>query len=241
LMHYSEEPSNSLIRRRERIRKRFARRISRLKSIILELTGKRYINHAGRNIDIWDEVIDPYPSLYRIEHPLLVSIQAVDEAITEMKADNEIEQTLPAGEVINRNLNELPWRLSPYFERATKDFKFQGHVFRTAETGDKGNGISKRFKVMCTAYSEDSVYADEERTKAREIIAGSWNDIGMISLQPLPDDRSLFIARFIPSQFDAEGVYFNSYLEQLLAKFQEWGINESTGNSLWDKIKSFFS
>ena len=241
LMNYPEEPSESLLRRRDRMRERLIWRINRLKSIIVELTGKQYINQAGETTDIWNDVVDPYPSLYRIEYPLQVCVQAIDETIVKMKAEGDIEQELLPGKEIRRNLNEPPWKLLPYFERATEDFEFQGHVFRTTEMETKQSGISKRLRVVCAAYNVEEAYTDEQGAEVQEITVGSWHNIGVIILRPLPDDRSLFIARFISSDFDGKGIYFNGYLTQLLAKFREWEVDRTSGNSLWRWTKSLFS
>ena len=241
LMNYPEEPSESLLRRRDRMRERLIWRINRLKSIIVELTGKRYINQVGVTTDIWNDVVDPYPSLYRIEYPLQVCVQAIDETIVKMKADGDVEQELPPGKEIRRNLNEPPWKLLPYFERATEDFEFQGYVFRTTELETEQSGISKRLRVVCAAYNVEEAYTDEQGAEVQEITVGSWHDIGVITLRPLPDDRSLFVARFAPSDFDSKGIYFNGYLTQLLAKFREWEVDRGSDNNLWHKIKSLFS
>lgn len=130
---------------------------------------------------------------------------------------------------IRKQLSGTPVELAPHIVRVANEFQFQGLNYH-AQEASKSNQFSKQFRIMC---GKD--FGPRIITIGGEAPKDLPNDVGIITLQPLPNNKTIFIGEHISSSFDSEGSYFDSFLERLSLEFKNLGIEETTVKKMEQK------
>lgn len=137
-----------------------------------------------------------------------------------------------------------PEQIGPHIVRIAEDSHFQDLEYRAYEEHYKSSQSSRQFRILCgNDFSpsirwiggDDEVIAPQIFPKKEE--GKSIHHIGTIILQPLHNNKTLFIARRISSSFDSDGSYFDSFLKTLLLELKQVGFVETWPKKAWRVIK----
>jgi len=133
---------------------------------------------------------------------------------------------------IRKYLNGTPEEITPHLERIAEESKCKGlNYYIGKQTGS--SQFSKKFWLLCGKYQRlihfIGVNNDKDEDDAREI--------GEITLQSLPSNKTLFIAKHQSNDFDIDGFYYRNFLGNLFLELKQLGFVETWPRKAWRVIK----
>jgi len=166
-------------------------------------------------------IIQKYEILGIVEKP--TGMAKPPEAPTDY-AERQENQTL--GEEVRKRLQGTPEEIVPHILRVAQEFQFpQGFNCYAKEESYKASQFSKQLTIyrITDSFTPDVIWMhisseDEPQT------------IGSITLQSLPNNKTLFIAKTTLHSF-------GSFLERLSSEFKSLGIEETTVQKMWRWFK----
>lgn len=228
------------------LREKLVRKSSTIKGLIKQLTQKQYYTQFRQVREIWDEGLNPGGFLGDKLTALDYCIDATNEAIGKLELDikqskvgkegNEIEKPSkkrPLSKGIRKQLSGTPEELTPHIIRVSREFRFtDGFNCYGEEESYETSPFSKRFMIYRITGGR-LPHVGYMGAKPEELPYS----IGIISLQSLPNNKTLFIAKYALPSCDSEGSYFDSYLERLSLEFKNLGIEETAYRKTWRWFK----
>lgn len=146
----------------------------------------------------------------------------------------ERQEKQPLGKENRKHLQGTPEEIAPHIVRVANEFQFpQGFSCYAEEKSEESSQFSKQF----------TIYRITGGRKPGVIWAGAKEEelprsIGTITLQPLPNNKALFIAKHTSYSFDSDGSYFDSFLTGLSLEFKDLGFEKSRVKKIWQWLKS---
>lgn len=246
---------------REKIRGRLLGKAGKLSTRITELVGtdEITIHEFGqpRSISVWAMGLRKEFD-YRTSEALSACVDYTLQAIGKLKSDIEEgirdekgkiiekptatavtvealegrvqrEEKQDLGKEIRKQLSGTPEELAPHIVRVANEFQFpQGFNCYAEEDSYKSSQFSKQFTIyrITDSFTPGVIWGG---AKPEELPRA----IGTITLQPLPNNRALLIAKHTLPSFDSGGSYFDSFLEGLSLEFKNLSIEETTVQKTW--------
>lgn len=142
----------------------------------------------------------------------------------------EREQYSDQGTQIKKYFKGTPEEIAPHVFRIAESVQLQAIRYKAVYETYNSNQFSKQIRIMCGT-EVDHLLTDIDAPSPDR------HDIGLITLQSLPNDHTLFIARYDPSGFDSAGYYFNGFLDHLSSEFKNLCIQEGTAEKMTNDKK----
>lgn len=140
----------------------------------------------------------------------------------------EIQEKQTIKKESRKQLSGTPAELAPHIARVAGEFQFRGLKYLALEKLNKSSQVSKQLTISCGSYFGPRItWIDEEPPEDLP------QNIGSITLQSLPNNKTLLIAKHTLSSFDSEGSYFDSFLGKLSLEFKNVGIEETAVKKTW--------
>ena len=147
------------------------------------------------------------------------------------------------GKEVKLHLIGTPEGIASHIARVAENFHFRDLEYRAQEERYKSSQFSKQFRILCGSdfspavhwIGEDDgiilqIYPKKENTKFPQLI-------GIITLQSLPNNKTLLIAEHISSSFDSDACFYDNFLKNLFSELKELGFVETLPKKLWRVVK----
>lgn len=125
-----------------------------------------------------------------------------------------------------KNLLGTPEEIAPHIVRIAESLKIEEGKYKIVEEINNSTQFSKRLRIMYGRNVDLPTINIDGSSHDRE-------DIGIITLQSLPNNETLFIPERLSSNLDSNGVYLNNFLERLSLEFKNLGIEETKTKKTW--------
>jgi len=133
---------------------------------------------------------------------------------------------------IRKQLNGTPVELAPHVARVAADFTFRGLKYLALEKLNRSSQVSKQLMISCgSRFGPRIIWIDEEPPEDLP------QNIGVITLQAVPNNKTLFIAKRNLSSFEGDGSYFDSFLKRLSLELKSLGFEETKRQKAWRWFK----
>ena len=168
----------------------------------------------------------------------LISAGKTPEDILKDYPELESEDIKQASEKeIRKQLCGTPEEVAPHIIRVAREFRYQGFSYDGEEERIPSDKFSKYISIhRITGWLDPHEFLIRgDQGLPHEVLP---HFIGGIVLQPLPNSRTLFIARYsTPSCPDCDSSYFDNFLRRLSAELKNIGFEETTAKKAWRVFK----
>jgi len=140
---------------------------------------------------------------------------------------------------IRKQLIGTPEEITPHIMRVAREFQFQDFNYDAKEeriTSDKFSKYISVYRVTGWLDPDEFLIAGSQGLP-HEVLP---HFIGGIILQPIPNNKTLFIARSRPLSSDIKpsyGFYFDTFLTRLSSEMKSLGFEETTAKKTWRVFK----
>jgi len=232
---------------KDTLRETLVRKAGALKPKIIELTGKEYISRFSIAYNIWDVGFTAHRISDICDVALDYCIDAINEAIGKLESDikkgrrdkavDVIEKPIKKqslGKEISKHLQGTPEEIAPHIVGVAQGFQFpQGFNCYAEEEPYESSRFYKKFTIYRIT--------DSFTPGVTWMHAGPEDEpqaIGSITLRPLPNNKTLLIAKHTLPSFDSEGSYFDSFLKRLSEELKSLEFEKSVHSKVWQWLKS---
>ncbi len=142
---------------------------------------------------------------------------------------------------IRKQLIGAPEQIAPHIMRVAQELRFQNFHYDAREERIITSELCKYITIyrVTTWLDPDELLISGDQGLPHEVLP---HLIGGITLQPLPNSRTLFMARY--STFscpDCDSSYFDHFLGRLSAELKNLGFEETTAKKVWRVLKEVLS
>lgn len=142
---------------------------------------------------------------------------------------------------IRKQLSGTPEEVAPHIIRVAREFRYQGFSYDGGEERIPSDKFSKYISIhRITGWLDPHEFLIRgDQGLPHEVLP---HFIGGIVLQPLPNSRTLFIARYSTSSCsDCDSSYFDNFLHRLSSEMKNIGFEETTARKAWRVFKEALS
>jgi hypothetical protein len=142
---------------------------------------------------------------------------------------------------IKKQLIGTPEEVTPQIIRVAREYRFQGFSYDADEERITSDKLSKYISIhRVTGWLDPHEFLIRgDQGLPHEVLP---HFIGGITLQPLPNSRTLFIARYSThSCSDCDSSYFDNFLHRLSAELKNIGFEETIAKKAWRVFKEVLS
>lgn len=216
-------------------------KVSNILELTFGITSREYVNFARAvSVDYivyteqekqrkYNEELDAYENALKSAINKSELLEAGGKPLEIPKLNKERQNEGSSSEDIRKHLMGMPEEIALHIVRLAESIK-EENKYKIVEEDYNTTPFSKRLRVICgrevdtILVSLDGPYPDR-------------HDVGIITLQSLPNNKTLFISEPLPSNFDSNGSYFGSFLQRLSLEFKNLGIDEATPEKILDTKK----
>jgi len=163
-------------------------------------------------------------------------LKAEEKPLEALRPHDERQSKQYLEKEIRKHLQGTPPEVAPHIIRVAREFKFQDFSYDAEEEPITSDKFSKYISIhRVTGWLDPNEFLIKgDQGLPHEVLP---HLIGGIVLQPLPNNKTLFIAKYASLSFDSNGTYFDSFLERLSLEFKNLGIEETTVKKMWRWFK----